>query len=309
MSADATIETALGPAAGTPEPSRTRPFYWSVRRELWENRSIYLAPLIAGGVVVAGVVIGAVHPPHFQQIVRTGAEVHRTSAVIPPGVPYLIGAFAILATSVVVAAFYCLGALYGERRDRTVLFWKSLPVSDLTTVLAKAVIPLVILPAIAFAVTFATHLVMLAVGVTATLLKGGSVAALWDQLPLLKIWADLLYAVVVLALWHAPIWGWLLMVSAWAKRAPLLWGFGPPLAICVIERLAFGTSFAWSLLTYRIDGGLKEAFATPEDGRGLNLPNIDVAGLITSPGLWIGLAVAAAFLAAAVWLRRNREAR
>ena len=32
----------------------TRPLYWSVRRELWENRSIYIAPLIVAAVQVFG---------------------------------------------------------------------------------------------------------------------------------------------------------------------------------------------------------------------------------------------------------------
>ena len=57
--------------------------------------------------------------------------------------------------------FYCLDALYGERRDRSILFWKSLPVSDLTTVLSKASIPIVVLPLLTFAVTVATQLIML----------------------------------------------------------------------------------------------------------------------------------------------------
>ena len=64
-------------------------------------------------------------------------------------------------TAFLVGVFYCLDALHGERRDRSILFWKSLPVSDLTTVLAKASVPCRVLPPRAFALALATQLMLL----------------------------------------------------------------------------------------------------------------------------------------------------
>ena len=92
----------------------------------------------------------------------------------------------IMLTGIVVGVFYCLDALHGERRDRSILFWKSLPVSDLTTVLAKASIPLVILPLLTFAITVATQWLMLLISSAVLLVSGQSVATLWTQLSFLR---------------------------------------------------------------------------------------------------------------------------
>ena len=128
--------------------SSTQPFFWSVRRELWENRSIYIAPLIVAAVVLFGSLVGSFHLPDRRRLAMLLDPAHRRAAI---EMPYDIAAMMIILTAFVVGVFYCLDALYGERRERSILFWKSLPVSDLTTVLSKATIPLVILPLIIFA--------------------------------------------------------------------------------------------------------------------------------------------------------------
>ena len=289
------------PAAAARPMARTRPFLWSVRRELWENRSIYLAPLIAAAVVLFGVVLGHITS---HQIVFQPHSAHPRQ--IPPIVAYLIAAFAIIVTSCIVGVFYCLAALNAERRDRSVLFWKSLPVSDLTTVLSKAVLPALILPAVTFVAIIATHLLMLVMDAAAAGLRGQSIADLMGQLPLAQVWLDLAWALVMLAFWWAPVWGWLLLVSAWSKRMTFLWGVAPPLAICVVERIAFGTDYAWKLLHNRLVSGMGVGF-TEEPRNHLEMPWPDPLPFFASPGLWAGLVVAAAFLAGAVWLRRRRE--
>src|SRR5919204_2461410 len=121
----------------------TRPFYWSTCRELWENRSIYIVPLIVSAVELLG----------FAVSTNGLAERRRAVLLLDPSkaraeieVPYDVAAVMMILTVFIVGVFYCLDALYGERRDRSILFWKSLPVSDLTTLLSKAVIPLVVLP-------------------------------------------------------------------------------------------------------------------------------------------------------------------
>ena len=113
-----------------PTLSATRPFYWSVRRELWENRSIYMAPLIAAGVVLFGFGITAFDLP---QLRRNALALESTRQRAAIEMPYDIAAMMIMFTVFIVGIFYCLDALHGERRDRSILFWKSLPVSDLTT--------------------------------------------------------------------------------------------------------------------------------------------------------------------------------
>ena len=281
---------------------RTRPFVWSVKRELWENRAIYIGPVIAAAVVLFGVVLG--HTTAHQIILNPRS--HHPS-VMPPILPYAFATGAIVVTSFIVSFFYCLGALNHERRDRSVLFWKSLPVSDLTTVLSKAVLPAVILPLVTLVVVLATHLLMLGMDLAHNAVRGGDASELLANLPLGQVWLDLAYAYLLLAFWWAPLWGWLLLASAWAKRMTFLWGVGPPLAICVVEQMAAGTHYAGSILSQRLLSGISIGFTTPPRGDSVELPWPDPMPFLASPGLWIGLVVAAVFLAGAVWLRRRRE--
>src|SRR5437016_11212901 len=126
----------------------TQPMYWSVRREVWENRSIYIAPLIVAVVVLFGFLVSTIGLPERRQAVLL-LDPARARAAIEA--PYNMAAIMLILTAFIVGVFYCLDALYGERRDRSILFWKSLPVSDLTTLLSKATIPLVVLPLVTFA--------------------------------------------------------------------------------------------------------------------------------------------------------------
>jgi ABC-2 type transport system permease protein len=282
----------------------TRPLYWSVRRELWENRSIYIAPLVAAAVVMLGFMISATGLPDRMRAM-SALDPAQQSAVLAKS--YSFAAILIIVTMFIVGVFYCLDALHSERRDRSILFWKSLPVSDLTTVLSKASIPLVLLPLIAFAIIVVTQLIMLLLSTLILVATDLSPGMLWTQLPLLRMSLVLLYGLTALALWYAPIYGWLLLVSAWAQRTTFLWAVLSPLALCVVEKIAFNTSYFASMLAHRLTGGFTEAFTTTARGEFVvDLPQLDPAGFLSSPGLWIGLGVAAAFLAGAVGLRRYR---
>ena len=110
----------------------TRPFYWSMRRELWENRSIYVAPLIVAVVILIGFLVSTVGMAQRRQAVLLVDPVHQRAMI---GAPYDVAAMMLIFTAFIVGVFYCLDALHSERRDRSILFWKSLPVSDFTTVL------------------------------------------------------------------------------------------------------------------------------------------------------------------------------
>jgi ABC-2 type transport system permease protein len=299
---DSPLET---PAVAQANASATRPLYWSVRRELWENRSIYVAPLAAAAIVLFGFSIRMITlPERMRALLALDPERQRIALVTP----YSMAAAIVMFTACIVALFYCLDALYGERRDRSVLFWKSLPVSDLTTVFSKMSVPLVVLPLLATAIVFATQVAMLALNSAVLAASGLGVSTLWSRLPLVQMWLIQPYGLAVHVLWHAPIYAWLLLVSAWARRAPFLWAVLPPLAIGALEKLAFGTSWFGRLLGYRVGGAMREAFTVEGQRSGLitQLAQLDPARFLTSSGLWIGLVFAAAFLAAAARLRRRR---
>jgi ABC-2 type transport system permease protein len=207
-----------------------------------------------------------------------------------------------------VGVFYCLDALQGERRDRSILFWKSLPVSDRTTVLAKASIPFIVLPLVVFAFTAAAFLIMMLVGTAVVAAAGASVGMLWSHAEPFQSGLSVLYALVVLALWHAPIYGWLLLVSGWARRTALLWAVLPFVAITGVERILFGTTrFAYFLKDLLL-GWVSRAFAFGgDDAMGDMLGALTPATFLSTPSLWIGLAFTAACLAVAVRLRHRRE--
>jgi ABC-2 type transport system permease protein len=286
----------------------TRPFFWSVRRELWENRSIYLAPMIAAGVVLFGFGITALSLPRLRHN-ALALESTRMRAAIE--LPYDAAAMMIMFTVFIVGIFYCLDALHGERRDRSILFWKSLPVSDLTSVLSKAIVPLAILPLLTFVIVLATQFIMLLIS-TAVLLPSGLAGTTWQLLPWPRLWLILLYGLVTSALWEAPVFAWLLLVSSWARRATFLWAVLPWLAISAIEKLAFDTTFFIRMLVRRLTGGFEEGFVVVHYPKDAHVPVVDrltqfdPLKFLSSPGLWIGLIIAAGFLIATIRLRRYR---
>ena len=278
----------------------TRAFYWSVRRELWEHRSIYMGPVIAAGVVLTGFLLASIQGSHVHMDLDTGGQ-----GALLALIPYAITAAVILVTSLLVSFAFCLGALNTERRDRSILFWKSLPVSDTTTVLSKAAMPIVVVPLVALIVMVASELLVALLGVVK-----GFHPATSPTVDALGIVVNLvIYGPIVLGLWYAPIYAWLLLVSGWAKRGPFLWAILPPLALCVLEAIVLHSRHLADLLSLRINGGLAAAFAmsAPALSEHSNLPHTTREQFFTSPDLWLGLIVAAALLAVAVWRRRRAE--
>jgi ABC-2 type transport system permease protein len=279
-----------------------RLFYWSVRRELWENRWIYLAPLAIGGLFLFGFLITTFHLPASMRAAMALDPMHQYDVIAQP---YDIAGGLMMATMLLVGAFYCLDALYGERRDRSILFWKSLPVSDVTTVLGKASIPLLILPLLAFAVAAVLELITLLVSSAVLLASGVSVVPLWTQLSFPRMLLLLLYHLITVhTLAPAPIYAWLLLVSGWARRAPFLWAVLPPLAVGALEKLIFNTTYFGLAVAQRFTGAGTEA-VTPGDSFPTHpMTHLTPGIYLSSPGLWIGLAVTAVFLYGAIRLRR-----
>jgi len=293
---DARFESQVAAIA---DISTMRCLYWSLKRELWEYRSIYLAPIGVSSLLLFGFMINAVHLP---EKMRRAAAFSPTEQHKVMEQPFDYAALLIMLTTFIVAVFYCLEALHGERRDRSILFWKSLPVSDLTTVLSKACVPLLVLPILTFAITVATQWLMLLFSSIALLASGQSAAPLWTNLMLGQMWMGLLYHLLMIhSLWYSPIFGWLLLVSSWARRAPFLWASLPLLAIGVAEKLAFNTAHFAAMLQNRISGGVEGAVFT---SRGMAMTAH--GSFLISPGLWIGLGMSAIFLAGAARLRRYR---
>jgi ABC-2 type transport system permease protein len=291
-------------------------FPWLIRRELWEHRSLYVAPLIFAGLILAGVVIAYIQHGQFQIV---NIQLDSPNERVPDAVrlfvlPMFFVPFALIAA--VVGIYYSLDSLFADRRDRSVLFWKSLPVSDWETVLAKLFTAAVIVPAIAMAVSIMTALVLMVFVSIVFAVNGHSLSLIWGQIPIFQNLGLLLYAVVVNALWYLPFTAWCMLASAWARRAVFLWAAAPIAAVIFLEYQVFGTRVFVDLL--QPEGGLelalnvgKEVFNDPQSAAttATTLADVITPGrFFFSIDLWAGLAVAAGLVAAAVWMRRYREA-
>jgi ABC-2 type transport system permease protein len=287
------------------QQSVVRPFSWSVWRELWENRSIYIAPLIVAIVVLFGFLVSTIGLPERRRAVLLLDPAKARTAIEGP---YDVAAMMLIFTAFIVGVFYCLDALHGERRDRSILFWKSLPVSDRTTLLSKATIPLLVLPLVTFAIIIATQLVMLLWTSVLLITHGMSPGSTFMNFSLLQQSLILVYGLVAIALWHAPIYGWALLVSGWARRATFLWAVLPFLAIGFFEKITFGTSHFASMLKDRVMGFAPNAFAFQmHHGVAIDsLVQLTPGKYLSTPGLWFGLVFAAICVAAAIRLRRYR---
>jgi ABC-2 type transport system permease protein len=287
--------------------SPLRAFQWSLRRELWEHRAIYLAPMLVATFIAIGLLVSAYRlPQQLRGIAFKELSAQRSLVDLP----YSAAAMILIATMVLMGCFYCIEALYAERRDRSILFWKSLPVSDMTTVLAKISVPLLVLPVVTFLLIVCTHLLMLVASSAMLYVTGVELSMLWSRLPLVAMPVGVVYFIVSQTLWFAPIYSWFLFISAWAKRGTFAWALVPPIAIIAIEQVALNSSFFTTLIKTRLVGVVSQAFTVQPTAEGVAMSSDvvpDPGKLFTTPGLWIGLVVAVALLIATARLRRHRD--
>jgi ABC-2 type transport system permease protein len=315
MQSDAIGSISQNVAAPTTISAATR-FWFSVRRELWEHRSLYIAPLVIAGLFLLAYTVGEMHAGvhNFGITVgsspmpQPGVNVQEAHAAHVVG-PYTFASYVLMGIFMILSIFYSLDTLYSERKDRSILFWKSLPVSDTITVLAKASIPLILLPLFIFALTVVTQWVMLLIDSASALAHGESVAALWSNVHLFQMAGMLFFHLLAVhGLEMAPLYCWLLLVSAWARRAPLLWAALTPLSIILAEKIAFNTHYFSSLLKFLVGSGMDTVPFT--EGGDMNMAALhaaDVGQFFLNPGLWCGLVVAALMLAATIRMRHSRE--
>ena len=275
--------------------------YWSIMREFWESPSVYIAPVTVAAVALLGYLFGSIFLPGHQP--TRAMTMHHD----PLRVAYDFAAVVVMLTVVLLQLLYCLDALYGERRERSILFWKSLPVSDVTTVLAKTSVPMVFLPLYGMLVTVVTQFGILLIASVVVLFTGGSVTMLWHQSSILyPAWLLGYHLLTVHTLWYAPLYCWILFVSAWTKRSPIIWVVFPPLAIYAAERFLLGTSYFWEILNQRLVGNTQATAGSGMTEMGIGT-HVTPGAFLTNPSMWIGIAVSAAFLWGAARLRRYHE--
>ncbi len=283
---------------------------WLIRREFWENRAIWMIPAVIGAIMTLAALFG--------RIDLMSMPSQMPSRAVGEAFLVAVGAtfFAIMS---IYSTWYLLDCLYADRKDRSVLFWKSMPISDTTTVLAKLVTALLVIPVVYFAAAdLATLLMAFIISVRASSSIGGSVwhFDLWLQMQVLWI-----YLIMTAAIWYLPVAGYLLVVSAWAKRAVMLWSILPPLALILAERWFFATHVIFNELANRLLSLPRVAFHTDlgdkfwgpsvVDNGVIRTPAslwslLDAYGFFSSPETWAGAGVGITLIVCAVQLRTRR---
>jgi ABC-2 type transport system permease protein len=315
--------------------------YWLVKREFWEHRGGFIwAPVITGIVflvlnlmgVVSGEVFGSRHGFNLgsldgQDLASKiqSLDVHQAQEVGSAlDLAMLSSSGLISVVFAFVVFFYCLGALYDDRRDRSFLFWKSLPISDTATVLSKVIAAGVIAPIVVVICGVLTGIAMLLIFALALSFHGVSVWSLLVLAHPFQMIGFLIGSIPLYLLWALPTVGWLMLCSSWARTKPFLWAAVIPVALGVmiswfnlLGSEGFKSSWYWREIVVRIlfsvfpGGWLRDSAATqlgkdPESiGHFFNLSNS--YAVLGTPDIWIGAVAGIAMLAGAVWFRRWRD--
>jgi ABC-2 type transport system permease protein len=280
-------------------------YTWLIRREFWERRAIWIVPACISGALILVALFGRV------QIL---ADVPHDSSLLVGKVYLGVTGALFITIMTLYSTLYLLDCLYDDRRDRSVLFWKSLPISDTDTVLSKLIVGLLAIPLVSFVAADITSLIVaFIVSVRAPSMIGGSLWEGGDWLQMQVLW---LYVIFTMAIWYLPVAGWCLMVSAWVKRAPMLWSILPLLVAYLIERFFLGTDYIGQLIGGRLAGYARAAFHpashgsngswNAQDAADAAWHLMDIRGFFGTSATWIGLAVGAAMVAAAIQMRMRR---
>jgi ABC-2 type transport system permease protein len=290
-----------------------------VRREFWEHRGLWLAPVATAAVLVVFALFAHGRVAHITiEDTDIGSTFGAREALAISTYMQAVIWVALNLVMVFVLTFYFADCLYAERKDRSIYFWKSLPVSDGMTVASKVLVGALLVPLGVWLLAAATHIVVMIIFAAHSALgqlPHGVVA--WNTLTWLRVEAMFFLGVLLGALWNAPITGYLLLVSAWARRNPLMWA-AVPLLLALLEVILFRTTYLWTFITYRIHG----IWAVLANGGDLRFTHairhsvvpldalwgdLNFRAAFTNLDLWLGVVAAGGLIYAATRIRRFRD--
>jgi ABC-2 type transport system permease protein len=312
---------------------------WLLRRELWENKGGFVwAPAVIGLIMVVGVILSSIAGLMFKSqhgIMIDGEQVtnlarlvddeHKAHIVDAIAHGYVAFAGPLFLIMTIVVFFFCLGSLFDERKDKSVLFWKSLPVSDAETVLSKAAMALLGAPLITLAIGLATSVLFLLLLLVFAAIGGLNLFAVLGQSATYLAPLEILAMVPIYTLWALPTVGWLMLVSAWARTKPFLWAVGVPVISGVlltwfdaIFNFGWNVEWFWQHIVGRGLGSVVPGiwFAMTDVGHhignrsdGPDLMELVAASwsVLGTANLWIGVVLGAAMIFGAIRLRRWRD--
>jgi len=298
--------------------------YALIRREFWEHRSLYVVPAVLGLVIVLIEMTGQAAISAFgTQIDMTllsasNIDTHQRATIISA----LMTAFAslFLIEMWILSVFYALDSLYAERKDKSILFWRSMPVTDAETVISKLLTAIIAIPIVTIIFVALTHvLVLLVISIWIGTRGASPWHLIWSAVPLVDNWTATILYIFAQALWLSPFVGWFLLVSAFAKRSPLLMAVLPIIVLPMLEKSILNSRFLFDAIVVRsvhipishsVDFDKlfsKDALAHSVDHGISLLGMLDIGRFLASPGLWLGLLVCALLSAGAIYVRRFRD--
>jgi ABC-2 type transport system permease protein len=314
-----------------------------VRRELWEHRSLWIAPLVWAGIIIvlSTWLLFVVIPQHAPHGMLSAADVEQIQGLDEAdrkevrqaiqdakahevtknaisfsflGISQMISFF-----TCVVVFFYLIDCLFTERRDRSILFWKSLPLSDTQVVLSKLAIALVVVPIGVVVLAAVTQLVLFTLfwlrfhgTVFSDILADWNIVS-WFR-ALVVEFAILLCGII----WYAPIAAYFLLLSAWARKLVFLWAIVPLAALPALEGVFFQSTHILEFLGRRFGGFVEAMHLDPSafdmgshssDGPRIGdiLSSVDISGVLLSAEAWLGVAACAAMVFLTIRIRRYRD--
>lgn len=298
-----------------------------LRRELWEHRSIWITPvavasittLLAIAMVVAVAAFGEMLNPDIEKI---------ADATVPESVRRVALAVFLLGNTTVffiamwfLTIFYCLDALYAERKDKSILFWRSLPITDAETVVSKLLTMFLAIPLATMAAIIVSHLLNLIIVSIWLATEGANpFRFIWGAVPLFDTWAAVTTILLAFPIWMAPLLGWFLFISAWAKRGPLLRAVLPIAILPILEYIVFRSWALGEAILTRLSivamplfDSITKAGFDEDDLHNMLTENLslvswlDYGSFLTSFEVWAGLIVCGLFATAAIYMRRYRD--
>jgi ABC-2 type transport system permease protein len=313
---NSTLETA-----GTPVPAAAARGFGPVntllmlgRRELWEHRGLWLAPLAVAVILLAmGVAAVLYAHPELRAAVDLNWFTAEQRAAAFLGANWTLSTPLYLVACIVVF-FYLCDCLYAERKDRSILFWKSLPVSDELTVASKFLIAAAAVPLGVYLLAAVTNLLFVAFWNLFVSVGGAPQLRVWDGAAWLHAEGSQLLVVILTSLWYAPIYAYTMLISAWARRSLYLWVTLPPTLAPLIEYLTFHTHYVWDFINYRCFGIWRIVGLGHEEFRGhharIGTPTFGAGhfgAAFANIDLWLGVLAAVALLYGAARIRRYRD--
>ncbi|RAP57953.1 ABC-2 transporter permease [Oleiagrimonas sp. MCCC 1A03011] len=317
-------------------------FYWLIKREFWENRgSFFWAPVVTTGVFLILNIMGiitfevfaaqrgiSISGMNINQLVQSMDAKNMANIGVGIDLAMMSSGYLIGIVLGIVVFFYCLGALYDDRRDRSILFWKSLPISDRDTVLSKVISATVVAPVIATICGLLGAVAMLLIVMLVAMFHGVHLWTLLGYAHPFRTLATMVALIPVNLVWALPAVGWLLLCSAWAKSKPFLWALAVPVGAGIIVSwfnamglLNVSNGWFWknivvrSLFSVFPNGWVESQEMTHVNMQGFNLSDhfdkfVGVGNAwsqLARADFIIGAVIGAAMIAAAIWFRGRRD--